>query len=124
MDYYIILIVRIYKKNIMESYLDFHYSHCDFSSKNDLPTIPFGIKNFDKIIHFGFYFILIMLYLFESRTNLKPSTWVLGFLICLAVGISTEFGQQVLQMGRSFEWSDMLANILEIFRDWFCLKSC
>lgn len=74
--------------------------------------MTFGLKNLDKAVHFIFYFILISLYLFESKRGISHHSWLVGFIICLALGIGTEFAQRYLNMGRNFELADMAANFL------------
>ncbi|MEO5581753.1 MAG: VanZ family protein, partial [Saprospiraceae bacterium] len=80
--------------------------------KNEMPSITFGVKYLDKVVHFIFYFILISLYLFEAAKGSSRHSWVFGFIICLVLGIGTEFGQRYLNMGRNFEQADIVANFL------------
>jgi VanZ family protein len=83
-----------------------------FLPKDDLPSMTFGLKHIDKVVHFVFYFILIILYLFESGKGTNRPSWIFGFILCLFLGIGTEFGQRYLNMGRNFEKADMIANLL------------
>ena len=83
-----------------------------FLPKNEMPSMTFGVKHLDKAVHFIFYFILITLYLFESKKGIHRHSWIFGFIMCLVLGIGTEFGQRYLNMGRNFELADMMANFL------------
>lgn len=81
-----------------------------FIPKHDIPDLRFSIKNLDKLVHFSFYFILIILFLKESKEVINRRVIFIGFFGCILLGIATEYGQSMMHLGRSFEWSDMAAN--------------
>ena len=83
-----------------------------FIPKQDVPDFRYTFKHIDKVVHFTFYFILIILFLFESNDSKGYRLAVIGFLCCILLGISTEYGQYYMKLGRSFEWTDMVANML------------
>jgi hypothetical protein len=69
---------------------------------NDVPTIK--IPHFDKIIHFGLYFMFSFL-LYKSFVELR-----LIIALSISYGAIIEFLQDVLTTSRSFDWLDILAN--------------
>jgi len=72
----------------------------------------------DKIIHASIYFGLTFLFLsafifnYNSFSNdvLKRSFWM-SFSISLIIGIMIEIAQEKMNIGRSGDWKDVIANI-------------
>jgi VanZ family protein len=78
-----------------------------------LPHIP--IPNFDKLVHFTFYFTLSILmnwgWLKQQLFNsLHKNALLKIFLICCAYGFTIEIMQETLTTDRHFEWLDEAAN--------------
>lgn len=91
-----------------------------------MPDVHF-FEGFDKLMHFAFYFVLIILLLIY-RLQQDWRTWVVGLMIILVsmFGISIEFLQRFLEGGRSFSVADMLANNLGLIVGlsvYFCMES-
>lgn len=76
----------------------------------------FGIPHFDKVLHFGGYGLLAFLAAFASYKEVGVSKKRMGWIaaICALMGIGLEVGQYVMQVGRSFEGLDMVANVLGV----------
>jgi len=75
----------------------------------DLPTVD--IVNFDKLAHFGVFFLLNFLYLRWKLfgPNLKPSALIITILI-IAYGGLIEILQGTFYTDRFADWFDFLAN--------------
>ena len=78
-----------------------------------LPHID--IPNFDKAVHFTFYFTLSILMnrgwiKQQSFNSLHKNTLLKIFLICCAYGFTIEIMQETLTTDRHFEWLDEAAN--------------
>lgn len=75
-----------------------------------LPQSP--IWQFDKVVHFSFYFILN--YLSNSGANSMHSLPKLSLILlaCIAYGIGIECLQGAFISDRFFEWNDVLSNTL------------
>lgn len=78
------------------------------------PEIPlFNIPYFDKIVHFGFYFVLSYLFFFENtryNSGIKPH-FILPVLLIILFGGIIELLQIPIRT-RSFEALDLLVNTL------------
>jgi VanZ family protein len=75
----------------------------------------FHIPFFDKIVHFGMYFILAILFIYameNSRTKLDLRLALLVFLIGIAYGGLLEILQYLMHAGRSADWFDFLSDAL------------
>lgn len=79
---------------------------------DQMPDVNF-FEGFDKLMHFLFYFGLIIL-LLVYRLQKQWGSWVsaLCILSTAAFGIGIEYMQRALEGGRSFSVEDMLANCL------------
>lgn len=91
-----------------------------------MPDVHF-FEGFDKLMHFAFYFVLIILLLIY-RLQQDWRTWVVGLMIIFVsmFGIGIEFLQRFLEGGRSFSVADMLANNLGLIVGlsvYFCMES-
>jgi hypothetical protein len=78
--------------------------------------IWFGIPHVDKVLHFGGYGLLAFLAAFASYKQVGFSKRQLTRIavICSILGIGLEVMQYVMQVGRSFEGLDMVANVLGV----------
>lgn len=74
---------------------------------------PQTMEHFDKIVHFGFYFIMnlllmILLYIFKKGYRLRYM--IVATIISILYGISIEIVQSYV--GRDFDVNDIIANSL------------
>jgi VanZ family protein len=73
----------------------------------------FGIQHIDKIGHFGMYgiwgFLVFHAFIAGSGLSTKKSM-LFSFVILTLIGITLEFGQDLLTDYRSYEVADMMAN--------------
>lgn len=76
--------------------------------KSDLPDDSWiNIPHFDKLVHFGLFFVLFLTLRFAS-----PERWFVNILICVAYGCAIEIAQEIAETGRSAEWFDLLADAI------------
>jgi len=78
----------------------------------ELPKIE--INNVDKIVHFGFHFVFIILwflYLNSNRKIVSIKIPIILFSISLVFGIGIEISQQVFTTSRKADLLDVIANI-------------
>jgi len=82
---------------------------------DDLPEKGFfNIPYFDKIVHFGLYFILALLLVYPLKnTRLPVYTVVLAFSFLLGGGL--ELLQDYCTTSRSGSWFDLLADLTGAF---------
>ena len=89
----------------------------------------FGIPHIDKIGHFGMYavwaFLVYRAFIAGGGISPNKSMWF-SFLILTLIGITLEFGQDLLTEYRSYEVADMLANglgaLIGSLMGWFFRK--
>ena len=69
-------------------------------------------KNADKIVHFFMYFILTVLLVlaFKKGKVCKPFCLLIISFFAVSLGVLMEFLQKYLDIGRSFDTFDILAN--------------
>lgn len=72
------------------------------------------IEGIDKVVHVVFYFILIILisYGFDKIHKLEIQTVIYGIIISTLCGFIIEILQGVLSAQRSFDFYDIIANIV------------
>ena len=80
---------------------------------HQLPRV--AIPNFDKVVHFTFYFVLAILMMWgwakqQLFTGLHKNAWVKIFVIACAYGLLIEVLQETLTTDRHFEWLDEAAD--------------
>lgn len=84
------------------------------SESTSLPNFNFEYK--DKIIHFTFYFVFVLLW---YRSNLKLNKGVVYlrnvFLLAILLGVLIEVMQKMFTKTRTFDWFDILANTIGAF---------
>ena len=78
-----------------------------------LPRI--NIPNFDKIVHFTFYFTFVIITNWgwlkqQSFNSLHKNALLKIFIIACVYGFSIEIMQETLTTTRHFEWLDEVAN--------------
>jgi VanZ family protein len=83
------------------------------SSGSGFPRIT--IPNFDKVVHFTFYFVLTILMFYgwmkqQFFPMLHRQTFLRIFLIAVAYGASIEIMQELFTSTRHFELLDIAAN--------------
>ena len=73
--------------------------------------LPFDLLTQDKLLHFGCYFVLTILWAYglDKLKNKRPL--VIAIIIATIVGISMETCQFLFFEGRLFEILDIIANI-------------
>ncbi len=69
-----------------------------------------GLMDYDKIAHFIFYFVMSIIICIVLRN--QPKAWLLAILFCSAYGWSMELLQGAMELGRHFDYFDIIANII------------
>jgi VanZ family protein len=79
----------------------------------DLPRVPL-FNGADKVVHFMMYFLFSILFCWALNTGLSCPG--LFFIVSVTVGWGAlmEYLQLIMHIGRSFSWSDILANSLGV----------
>lgn len=72
----------------------------------------FGI---DKVAHLVFYALLSWLWVRALSQSMMKKSALISFTISTILGISLEFIQKYCTDGRSFEYDDMIANLVGTF---------
>lgn len=85
-------------------------------SSSQIPALPGGIP-WDKLVHFGMFFILSAVSLFDyyklCKGNPPILRWIFwGFLVPVFYGGVIELVQKYFVVSRSAEWGDWIADIL------------
>ncbi|HKL33127.1 MAG TPA: VanZ family protein [Tangfeifania sp.] len=81
-----------------------------FIPATELPTKPFlNIPHFDKIVHFGLFFVFCLL-LFRPFRKLKVNPYFWAPAISLFLAASLEVAQQAVSSSRSSNLYDFIAN--------------
>jgi VanZ family protein len=97
-------------------------TNADSFSRIELGDFP----NFDKLVHFGMYFILMSVIIIEHRKNLSnPLNLFLLALIPLIYGILMEILQLTLTSTRSGDFYDALADAAGVLASaliWLIIK--
>lgn len=85
-----------------------------FIPADNLPTKPFtAIPHFDKLVHFGLFFVLCLL-LFVPFKKLKTNHLVIAPLISFILSAVLETVQHIVSSSRSSNFYDFVANSLGI----------
>ena len=86
-----------------------------------------SIPNFDKLVHFGMYFVLMSVIILEHRKNLSnPFNLFLLALIPLSYGILMEILQLTLTTTRTGDFYDALADAAGVLASallWLIIRS-
>jgi VanZ family protein len=109
-------ILSMLKKNIFSILLALFIMYLSLTSSNtfkkvSLLNLPFQ----DKIVHFGMYFSLMSVIVFENRKIIKSSSQL--FLIAIIpfiYGILMEILQSILTTSRSGSYYDVIFNVAGI----------
>lgn len=75
-------------------------------------------KNEDKVIHFALFFIFTILLCLSAYTKKNFSIWLIPILL----GLLIECLQAGMNMGRTFDVLDILANSIGAISAWALLK--
>jgi len=78
------------------------------------------IDDFDKVMHFSAYALLMIWFAWIFYKPLSRYTMVVLFI---ALGVGLEFAQQAGGV-RYFEYSDMIANSLGVLAGYFVTRGC
>lgn len=83
-----------------------------FIPADDLPLEPFfRIPHFDKIVHFGLFFVFCIL-LLRPFKRLQLNYYLLAPLISIILSAILETSQHVLSVSRNSDIKDFIANSL------------
>lgn len=86
-----------------------------FTPPGNLPrTALFNIPHFDKLVHFGLFFVFCLL-LFRPFKRLKKNHLILAPFISLILAAALESAQHIITSSRSSNVYDFLANAAGIF---------
>ncbi len=81
-----------------------------FIPANELPVKPFlNIPHFDKIVHFGLFFVFCLL-LFRPFRKLKLNSYIYAPAVSFFLAAALEFVQQTISSSRSSNFYDFIAN--------------
>lgn len=84
----------------------------------DLPVQEFyTIPHFDKVVHFGMYFVLAILLVFPFQSVRLPVGWSL-LLATLLIGGAIEILQFLVTSERSASWGDLAADMAGAMAGW------
>jgi len=84
-------------------------------------------KGADKIVHFLMYFILMSIWCFATKKILKEKRKqfiIKGLVFGVFLGIILEILQKYLDIGRSFDTFDIIANTTGLFFVLLINKNC
>lgn len=80
-----------------------------------LPRVPlFNIPHFDKIVHFGFYFILTILLIKPFKKTINKYSYITALLISATLSGAIELLQKTVTTTRHGDIYDFIANLLGI----------
>jgi len=100
------------KKNIFSILVALAIMYLSLANSHTFDKVSLiNIPNFDKIVHFGMYFSLMSVIIFENRKTIKSSghLFLIG-LIHLFYGILMEILQSTLTLTRTGSFWDALFN--------------
>lgn len=84
---------------------------------NNVPNMPKSPIAWDKLVHFGMFFVLsaVLLFSYYKWHNGKPKMgrWIFwGFVVPVLYGGAIELLQKYVFTARGAEWGDFFANLL------------
>ena len=83
---------------------------------SDLPKVE--INNVDKLVHFAFHFLFIILWYLYLNSNTKITNYkapVILFFVSLVFGIIIELSQQAFTTSRKGDILDVISNVSGAF---------
>lgn len=100
------------KKNIFSILIALLIMYLSLTGSDTFDKVPlFKIRFFDKIVHFGMYFVFMSVIIFENRKTFKNTSHLfLTGLIPLFFGILMEILQSTITVNRSGSFYDVLFN--------------
>jgi VanZ family protein len=104
------------KKNILSILVALIIMYLSLASADTFDKVSFiNFPNIDKVVHFGMYFGLMSVIIFENRKTIKGTShlFIIG-LIPLFYGILMELLQSILTVSRFASIFDVLFNSLGI----------
>ena len=104
------------RKNLYSILVALIIMYLSMASSHTFDRVPtFNIPHFDKIVHFGMYFSLMLVILIENRNTLKNFRQILLIgLASLSYGIIIEIMQSTLTVTRTGDFFDALADLTGI----------
>lgn len=81
---------------------------------NQLPGLPF-IPHFDKLVHAGMYFVLVVLMVNPLRLLRVQRYYLVAMLVSFIIGSMVELAQTFVAVNRSGSIWDGLANLTGAF---------
>ena len=118
---------KMLKKNIFSIIVALVIMYLSLASSETFDEVTlFNIPYIDKIVHFGMYFGLMSVIIFENRKTFKSTGYLFIIaLIPLFYGILMEFLQLTLTSSRSGSFYDVISNasgILVSILLWLAIK--
>lgn len=104
-----ILLIRKYRWSLVWTTLILILS---LLPKRSFPDVPISIPYLDKAVHFSLYFILMVLFTWETEKENLNALVINALIVSLVLSFCTELGQKYFLAGRSFEILDIVANII------------
>jgi VanZ family protein len=103
------------KKNLFSILAALIIMYLSMANSHTFDKVPINIPNFDKFVHFGMYFGLMSVLIFENRKTIKSTRnlFLLG-LVPLLYGIIIEIMQSTLTTTRTGSIFDAIANLAGI----------
>jgi VanZ family protein len=99
------------KKNIFSILTALIIMYLSMANSHTFDEVHINVPNFDKLVHFGMYFGLMLVMILENSKNIKSARniFLLG-IIPLSYGILIEIMQSTLTSTRSGSVFDALAD--------------
>lgn len=83
---------------------------CSFPGQY-IPSVDFlELLSFDKFVHAGIFFVLLLLLLVFLKNQHKLSLVIPVFICCILYGMALELMQATVFSHRSADWLDVIAN--------------
>ena len=100
------------KKNIISIFVALVILYLSLTGSKTFDQVPlFNITFLDKVVHFGMYFTLMSVMIFENRKTIKNSNhYIFLILIPIFYGLLMEILQLTITETRSGDLLDFLAN--------------
>ena len=100
------------KKNIISIFVALVILYLSLTGSKTFDQVPlFNITFLDKVVHFGMYFTLMSVMIFENRKTIKNSNhYIFLILIPIFYGLLMEILQLTITETRSGDMLDFLAN--------------
>lgn len=115
------------RKNIFSILTALVIMYLSMANSHTFDKVPIiNIPNIDKVVHFGMYFGLMSVIIFENRNSIKSiNSLLLVSLIPLIYGVLIEIMQSLFTVTRTGNFFDALADLAGILISvllWLLLK--